>query len=126
MNFLMPDFVPAVPEIFVLAAACAILIIDLFLKDSQRNLTYWLTQLTLAGALLLTLTGYEPDGRLTFAGTFINDAMSALLKSFVYVVTSATFVYSRPYLKARELFKGEYFVLGLFGVLGTMVMISAY
>jgi NADH-quinone oxidoreductase subunit N len=126
MNFLMPDFVPAVPEIFVLAAACAILIIDLFLKDSQRDLTYWLTQLTLAGALLLTLTGYEPDSRLTFAGTFIDDAMSALLKSFVYVVTSATFVYSRPYLKARELFKGEYFVLGLFGVLGTMVMISAY
>jgi NADH-quinone oxidoreductase subunit N len=126
MNFLMPDFVPAVPEIFVLAAACAILIIDLFLKDSQRDLTYWLAQLTLAGALLLTLTGYEPDGRLTFAGTFIDDAMSALLKSFVYVVTSATFVYSRPYLKARELFKGEYFVLGLFGVLGTMVMISAY
>ncbi len=126
MNFLTPDFSPAIPEIFMLAATCAILIIDLFLKDSQRDLTYWLAQFTLSGALLLTLAGYEPDGRLTFAGSFINDAMSAVLKSFVYVVTGAIFIYSRPYLKARDLFKGEYFVLGLFGVLGTMVMISAY
>ncbi|HKH19309.1 MAG TPA: NADH-quinone oxidoreductase subunit NuoN, partial [Gammaproteobacteria bacterium] len=48
------------------------------------------------------------------------------LKSFVYIITAAMFVYSRVYLKDRGLFKGEYFVLGLFGMLGTMVMISEY
>jgi NADH-quinone oxidoreductase subunit N len=36
------------------------------------------------------------------------------------------FLYSRPYLRERGLFKGEYYVLGLFAVLGMMVMVSAY
>jgi NADH-quinone oxidoreductase subunit N len=126
MNFQMPDFMPALPEIFVLAAACAILVVDLFLKDSQRDLSYWLAQLTLVIALALTLGGYDPDPQATFGGSFIADTMAATLKSFVYLVAFIVFLYSRPYLKERELFKGEYYVLGLFGVLGTMVIISGY
>jgi NADH-quinone oxidoreductase subunit N len=34
-------------------------------------------------------------------------------------------MYARDYLHQNKLFKGEYYVLGLFGLLGTMVMISA-
>jgi NADH-quinone oxidoreductase subunit N len=82
---------PAVPEIFVLAATCAILIVDLFLKDSQRDLTYWLAQITVLGALVMTLGAYDPDAPLTFGGSFIGDAMAAVLKSFVYVVTASVF-----------------------------------
>ena len=37
----------------------------------------------------------------------------------------AMLVYSRPYLAARGLFRGEFFVLVLFATLGMMVMISA-
>jgi len=36
------------------------------------------------------------------------------------------FLYSRDYLKERGLFKGEFYVLGLFAVLGMMVMVSAH
>jgi NADH-quinone oxidoreductase subunit N len=126
MNFPTPDFTPAMPEIFVLVATCAVLIVDLYLKDPQRDLIYWLTQVTLLGALLLTWSVYDPSARPALGGGFIGDAMAAILKSFVYIITAAMFVYSRVYLKDRGLFKGEYFVLGLFGMLGTMVMISAY
>lgn len=126
MTFLAPDLMPAAPEIFVLAATCAILIVDLFLKDSERDLTYWLAQVTIGGALLLTWFAYDADPSLTFGDSFIGDTMAALLKCFVYIVTAAAFLYARPYLKDRDLFKGEYYVLGLFGLLGTMVMISAY
>jgi NADH-quinone oxidoreductase subunit N len=44
----------------------------------------------------------------------------------VYIITAAVFLYSRPYLRDRDIYKGEYYVLGLFGVLGMMIMISAY
>ncbi|MGH8501753.1 MAG: NADH-quinone oxidoreductase subunit NuoN [Gammaproteobacteria bacterium] len=126
MNFSMPDFMPALPEIFVLTAACVILIVDLFLKNTQRDITYWLTQVSVAGALLITWAAYDSRAEPTFGGSYIADHLAAVLKSFVYLLTAAAFLYSREYLKQRELFKGEYYVLGLFGLLGAMVMISAY
>ena len=59
-------------------------------------------------------------------GHYIKDAMGDLLKLFIYLTCAAVFLYSRDYLRRRDLFKGEYYVLGLFGVLGMMVMVSAH
>ena len=36
------------------------------------------------------------------------------------------FIYSRDYLKDHGIYKGEYYVLGLFAVLGMMIMTSAH
>src|SRR3990170_3208703 len=126
MDFITPDFVPALPEIFVLAMACIILIVDLFLTDSNRVITYLLSQATLLGAAVLTVSLIATQPQLTFNGMFINDSMGNILKMFVYLVTASVFVYSREYLAIRKLFKGEFFVLALFAVLGMMVMISAH
>jgi NADH-quinone oxidoreductase subunit N len=122
----MPNLTPVFSEIFVLAATCALLIVDLFVKDSRRDITYWLAQLTLVGGLLATWMAYDPRMTLTFGGSFIGDSLAVVLKSFVYIITGAMFLYSRAYLKDRDLFKGEFYVLGLFGLLGAMVIISAY
>ncbi|APZ43853.1 NADH-quinone oxidoreductase subunit NuoN [Acidihalobacter ferrooxydans] len=120
------DFILIVPELFLLGMICAVLVIDVFLKDGQRNVTYWLTQFSLATTAALVLI-FNPHARaLAFAGTFVSDPMSVLLKLFVLVVTIAVFVYSRPYMRDRDLFRGEYYVLGLAGVLGMMVLISAH
>jgi NADH-quinone oxidoreductase subunit N len=59
-------------------------------------------------------------------GHYVKDAMGDLLKLFIYLVSAAVFLYSRDYLRQRNLFKGEYYVLGLFGVLGMMIMVSAH
>lgn len=119
------DYLLLAPEIFVLAMACGILVLDLFLTDRNRVLTYWLTQATLLGAFLITLNGGAGESQHAFGGTFISDPMADGLKLFIYLVTAAAFAYARPYLIARGLFKGEYYVLGLFGMLGMMVMVSA-
>ena len=126
MNFETPDLLPAVPEMFVLGMACVVLVVDLFLRDEQREVSYRLTQATLLGALALSLLVHTAEPQVTFNGTFVSDPMSTVLKVFIYLFTLALFVYSRHYLKDRDLFRGEYFVLGLFGVLGMMVMTSAY
>ncbi len=121
----MPDLTPAIPEIFLLTMACVVLVVDLFLKQEQRHLTFWLTQLTLVGLFLLTWNGMQTTTVTTFGGSFIRDSLADLLKLFTYVVTAAVLFYSRDYLKDRNLFKGEYPVLVLFSLLGMMVMISA-
>lgn len=126
MNFEHPNLVPVIPEIFVLSMACVVLLADVYKKESNRTLTYLLSQATLLGALILTVSLHTSATEFTFGGTFIKDAMGDVLKVFLYLVTFIAFLYSRQYLADRGLLRGEYFVLGLFAVLGMMVMVSAY
>jgi NADH-quinone oxidoreductase subunit N len=78
------------------------------------------------GASLLTINLHTGESVLTFSGTFISDTMADVLKIFIYLVTGVVFIYARGYLQDRNMFKGEFYVLGLFGVLGMMVMVSAH
>ncbi|MBI1194721.1 MAG: NADH-quinone oxidoreductase subunit NuoN [Gammaproteobacteria bacterium] len=126
MNFVMPTFLPALPEIFVLTMACAVLIADVYKSEKNPFITYHLSLVTLLGAAVLTVMMHDAEPVITFGGSFINDSMAALLKVFIYLVTAVVFLYSRDYLIQRGLFKGEFLILGLFAVLGMMVMVSAY
>ncbi|MFA7632934.1 MAG: NADH-quinone oxidoreductase subunit NuoN [Thiohalomonadaceae bacterium] len=126
MNFLLPDFLPALPEIFLLGMICLILLLDLFLSDKQRIVTYLLSQATLLCAVLLTLSVHDEGRVLTFANTFVNDPMATVLKISIYLATFLIFLYAKDYLRARDMFKGEFYLLGLFGVLGMNVMVSAH
>lgn len=125
-SFQMPDLIPALPEIFLLSMACLILIIDLYLTEKSRVFTYLLSLAALAITAAITVTVHSASTVYTFNGSFVSDSMGDVLKTFVYMVTAVVFVYSRSYLEARKLFKGEFYVLGLFGVLGMMVLISAH
>jgi NADH-quinone oxidoreductase subunit N len=120
------NFVPATAEIFLLCAGCVVLLADLFLSDRNRAATYWLSLVTLLGtAVCLLLTA--PEGQVvTLGGLFVADPLSQLLKLFTCGVVAIAFIYSRDYLRERELFKGEYYVLGLFATLGIFQMISAH
>lgn len=115
----------AVPEIFILSMACIILVVDLFLTEKNRHITYLLSQLTLVVAFFLTLNLFGSETFYIFSNTFVADPMSSILKLGIYIATFVTFLYSKDYLKERNIFSGEYFVLGLFGVLGMMIMTSA-
>ena len=122
----IPNFVPAVPELFVLSMACVILIADLYISDSRRVLTHLLTLITLVVAALLTINLHSTETVYTFSGTFVKDPMSDVLKLFIYLVSAIVFIYARGYLVERNLFKGEFYTLGLFGILGMMIMVSAH
>ncbi len=126
MNIVMPDLQPLLAEIFVLSMACVVLILDLFIKQRDRVVSYALSLFTLFGGLALTYITATDQPVITMFGSYVQDPMSTLAKSFVFIVVIAVFMYSRPYLTERDLFKGEYYVLGLFGVLGMMIMISAH
>ena len=124
MNFALIDLLPVLPEIFVLLMLCVILILDLFLADDLRFISYGLTLLTLAGAAAITASTFSATPVLAFSNMFVDDALSDTLKLMLYGVVGTVLIYSRGYIQARGLYRGEFFVLVLFAMLGMMVMIS--
>jgi NADH-quinone oxidoreductase subunit N len=115
----------AAPEIFLGLAACAILLLDLFLKDGQRH---W-TGVAAVVALLVSaglVVGQPVTTRVVaLGGTFELDGMAKVLKLATLLTVAAVFVYSTDFLRRRAILKGEYYVLGLFATMGGLVLISA-
>ena len=125
MNFVMPDLYPASAEIFILLMACVLLVVDVAAGKGRRWLAYLLAQLTLAGCFGITLATLDGQGVTTFSNMFVDDLFADFLKLMLYPAVAVMLVYSREYLAARNLDKGEFYVLVLFATLGMMVMISA-
>ena len=118
--------IAAVPEIVLLVAACVLLVADLFVPDSRRNVTY------VATLLILTLVGalcwlFLSAGVVTYAfgGMYVTDPMASLLKLVAVIAVALVMVYSQSYARDRGIWKGELFTLTLFALLGIMLMISA-
>jgi NADH-quinone oxidoreductase subunit N len=120
------NYAAAAPEIFLAAAICVVLLVDVFLRDHQRETTYVIAMLALIGTAAVTAYFRPGDPVVTFNGAYVTDAASVVLKMFAYMALGVTFLYSREYLQNNGLLKGEFFVLGLFGLLGIMIMISAH
>ncbi len=121
----LADIAPLGPEIFVCVAAFALLMVDLFLSDQRRGLTHFLALFILAAAAVLTARDMGGEPAFGFGNQFVRDTAADVMKIAVYLVCAGAFVYAKPYLQDRGLFKGEFYVLSLFAVLGMMLMISA-
>ncbi|MBE0493386.1 MAG: NADH-quinone oxidoreductase subunit NuoN [Thiomicrospira sp.] len=126
MNFVIPDFMPAVPEIVLLALASFILIADTVWSKRYVNATYYATQFTLLLVGVLILASFTTDTVVTFDQSFVRDAFADVLKIFIVIVSLGVFLFSREYLKQNDFYKGEFFTLGLFAILGMFVMVSSY
>ncbi|MGZ8210279.1 MAG: NADH-quinone oxidoreductase subunit NuoN [Burkholderiales bacterium] len=124
MEFILPLW-PAFPELFLLLAVCVILVADLYVAQENRIVTYGLTQAALLGCMFLTWAWATPSKVYTFSNMFVDDLMSDVLKLIVLAAVMIVLAYSRPYVAARGMFRGEFFALALFATLGMMVMISA-
>lgn len=118
------DLITALPEIVLLGMAMLILLADLFLKQSNRIAIYSLSQLALLMAAYFTFTTHAPGVGYAFTGAFVDDAMSDVLKLMIYLGTSLIFVYTRQYIQVRNMFRGEFYALVLFSVVGMMIMVS--
>ncbi|WP_174875939.1 NADH-quinone oxidoreductase subunit NuoN [Vogesella oryzae] len=125
MNWADLNLMPALPEMFLLGALLVILMLDLFISDAKRVITYSLSLVTLAVCAFLQINTFEPFASYTFSGMFIDDPMSDIVKVAMYGVTATVLVYTRQYATDRGLFKGEYFTLSLFALLGMNFMVSA-
>ena len=117
---------PAVGEIYLVAAICVILMVDVFAGEKHRGLTSTLTLIALVlGAALQIKFGHVTTHGVLFDGTYVTDELGFVLKLAGYLIVAFVLLYSRSYLEDRGILRGEYYVLVLTALLGIFVLISA-
>ena len=114
------------PEALLLLLACVVAIADLFVSDSRRRPTFWMTQASIAAVAAMHLAFYEGGFTLYgMQGMVVTDPMGHLLAFFACIAMMATVAYAQPYIAERDMLKGEFFVLSMFVLLGISVMVAA-
>lgn len=120
------DLLVILPELLIVAAACAILVLDPITHPSRKELLAWLSLGTLA--LCIGLTGGQISAlneRITaFSDLVVVDGYARFWKLLLYGVTGLTILMSLPYLKAERLQLGEYYGFILLALSGMLVMVS--
>jgi len=118
------DILNVLPELTVLCMAMFILLVDLFIKPQNRFVIYGLAQFTLFAAAVFTFQTHTLGVSYAFSGMFVDDSLGDVLKLMTYLGSSIMLVYTRQYQKQRNMFRGEYYAMVLFSMLGMMIMIS--
>ena len=113
------------PEIIISLMACAILMLDQTSLKKFKDLPFILTLVTLIVAGIIFASNIYEETSIIMNGMFIDDAFSNLTKFVICLVGVFVFGYARSYAKARDIAGCEFYVLGLFAILGMMVMASA-
>jgi len=114
------------PEIFLLLMTSVVALVGVNASDKRLGLTYWIAQISLLGFSLMHL--YELQvGRALYGmqRMVVIDPLGHLLALSAGVATMITMGFARPYLKSRDLLKGEFLSLAMFSLLGVSVMVSA-
>jgi NADH-quinone oxidoreductase subunit N len=119
------DILVLLPEFYLVAVACLLLLLDAFMKPEQRGALHWISIGVLLVAAYLVVAG-QPDVTVTaFGGMFVRDQVSEILKVFALLSTVLVLVYARPYLRERKQLIGEFYTLMIFAVIGVMLLVSA-
>lgn len=128
MTITMSAFSIAWPEVFLLMALCIILLLDLWVSKESPLVTYLATQGALWTTVLLVYgSTFSRDGKVTgLGGMYVVDEVGGVLKISILLVSSLSFAYARKYLREQNMWRGEFFVLGLAGILGMLIMVSGY
>ncbi len=123
--FEFPHFSFMAPELFLLGMTLFTIVVHLMLPASQRFVIYGLVQLTVLGTALLSGALFHHPKAITFSGHFVLDPLGSLLKCAMDVALLVVFVYSRDFLRSRQIPWGEFYILGLFALLGMHTLVSA-
>ena len=114
------------PEIFLLLMTSVVALVGVNASDKRLGLTYWIAQISLLAFSLMHL--YELQAGRALYGMqrmVVIDPLGHLLGLAAGLATMITLGFARPYLKSRDLLKGEFLSLAMFSLLGVSVMVSA-
>jgi NADH-quinone oxidoreductase subunit N len=124
----LPDFMPALPEIFLGAAALALLLLGAFQGDRSAREIAWLAVLVLlvdVALVLSPLAAHGPARQVSFYGMFVTDGFGAYAKVLVLLGAAMSLVIAMPYNDRHKIARPEFPVLVLLGTMGMLMMISA-
>jgi len=137
------SLVLVLPEILLLLGVATVLIADVLVngpqiprdevihghdqapEQAQKINPQWLALAALVLPLAAVIWQSGSGTRFGFAGMFVADALSDLLKMACIVAVGVTMGYAGGYARDRGMARGEFYALALFSLLGELVMISA-
>src|SRR6266480_3773104 len=119
-----PGLAPAVPEVVLVCAAMALLIIGVLRGEGSSKLVSWLSVAVLIATLVIAgLLGGERQ--IGFYGMFINDAFALFMKTLVLLGSAVSIIMALRYNEEHRIARFEFPVLILLATTGMMVMVSA-
>jgi len=118
------DLRTILPTILLVAWACGLLLVDLFIPRGRKGWTALLAAVGLAGALGVTLAqaGRELSA---FGGMVVLDGFSSFLNALFLASGLLAIAIAYGYLKRMGLERGEYYTLMLFSISGMLLMAQA-
>ncbi len=112
------------PLVVLVAWACILLLVDLFIPKGRKGWTALLAAVGLVAALGLTIA---QNGTLSgaFNGMVMVDGFSVFLNILFLGSGLAAIALAYDYLKRREIERGEYYILLMFSISGMLLMAQA-
>ena len=120
------DFTMISPELFLVIATSAVLLFDLFANKNMQKNTYALSQLGLLGTAVFIYIIGQSDPVTIFHGQYQHDGITTVLQMTIVVLGIFILLYSRHYVRERNMPFGEYYTLVLFSIFGMLVLVSAH
>ncbi|QTS83680.1 NADH-quinone oxidoreductase subunit NuoN [Coxiella endosymbiont of Amblyomma nuttalli] len=127
MLLTLVNFIPVIPEVFVLFMALVSLMVGIFLQQYPQ-ISYYLAQVTLIISTWITwhvFAYFNFPTACTFDKLFVVDRLSVYLKLFIYLSVFFSFIYAREYNNERKISVTEFYSLGLLSLLGMMILVSS-
>ncbi len=121
------DYAALAPELVLTATLVVVLLLDLFLDETQRYLIPSVAGFgTLAALFPLAYLALEGDEvREMFGGAYVSDHFALVLKALFLGSAYVVLLMSNRYIEEGDYYSSEYYFLLLSSVLGMLVMASS-
>ena len=87
----LPDFMTALPEIWLAGAAMLLLLIGVFRGNGGTRMVSWLAVVAIAVAFVMVAVS-PAEREVTFAGMFVSDSFAKFAKELVLIGSAATII----------------------------------
>tara|TARA_B100001540_G_scaffold219624_1_gene194073 strand:+ start:7185 stop:8636 length:1452 start_codon:yes stop_codon:yes gene_type:complete len=124
MTTVLPNLVPALPEMIMAVGAMALLMLGVFRGNKSTGQVSWLAAVLML-VVMVIVAGAENDKIATFGDMFVVDGFTIFMKVLVLLASALAVLMSLPYLRAENIERFEYPILIALATLGMMVMVSA-
>jgi NADH-quinone oxidoreductase subunit N len=122
---IVPVMVPATPEIFLVCAGMALLMVGVFRKGDPTGLVSWLAIASLIVTGILVLIYGSATDTPVFFGMFVTSKFAQFAKILILMGSALSIVLSNDYMRREQAQRFEFPVLIVYATVGMMMMVSA-
>ncbi len=124
MTLPLADLIAILPELIVVAAACAVLVLEPVTPARRKSWLAWLSLGALMLCFLITASNLNRE-TWAFSDLVVIDPYASFWKLLLYAVTGLTILLSLAYLAEERILVNEFYGFLLLSLAGMMIMVSA-